>query len=104
GAQEFVARLVRHPEYGMLPVGFVDGRPQPVDPELDVPIVGATERLPELASAFDADRVVIDAETVHEDEILGLVRRAAAAGIGVTVLPTLARHLSTAISVEGVAG
>lgn len=103
-AQEFADRLLRHPEYGMTPVGFVDSDPQPIDPDLDLPVLGGPAGLTHVVLEFQVDRVVVDAEAIREDEILAALNEVTAARVEVAVLPSLSPHLSSAISVEGVAG
>ncbi len=101
---EFADRLLRHPEYGMTPVAFLDAGDQPLDPDLEIPVVHGLEKLSQLSEDYAVDRIVIDAEVVPEDLVYGVLDGAADAGIEVGVLPVLTRQLSTAVHVEGVAG
>ena len=104
-AQEFADRLLRHPSYGMTPIGFLSSGPTELMDGLDLPLLGPTELLPHLAGGeFAVDRVVVDTGSCPEEELVPLLYRTSASGVEVAVLPTLARHLSTAVSVEAVAG
>ena len=103
-AQEFAERLLRHPAYGMRPVGFVSDDPSPLDPELGVPLLGHYDLLPHLTREFAVDRVVVDGASCAEAELRPVLNHAAACGAEVTVLPALASHISTAVTVEEVAG
>lgn len=102
--QELVSRLLDHPEYGIDPLGFVDTRPGPIDPKLPVTVLGALPDLLDLVRRHDVRRIVLDASSVSEHELLEVLDRAAGLGLEISVLPALAQHLSTAIAVEGVAG
>ncbi|HVE94757.1 MAG TPA: sugar transferase [Acidimicrobiales bacterium] len=104
GNLQLADRLLRHPEYGMHPVGFVDSVPMPVDPETEIPFLGAPEELPRLVLEFGVDRIVVDSQVIHENEIAGLLHKVSRSGVDVAVLPSLAPQLSAAVQVESVAG
>lgn len=102
--QELVSRLLDHPEYGIVPIGFVDDVPVAVDPALPVGVLGELGDLATLVRRSHVERVVLDAGSVSERELLEVLDQAADLGVEISVLPTLARHLSSAIAVDGVAG
>lgn len=103
-AQEVADRLARHPEHGMRPIGFVSDNPGPIDPDLQLPLLGPTRILPRLAEVYGVARVIVDTESCDESAMRQVLRQASASGAEVTVLPALAGHISTAVSVEDVAG
>ncbi|MDQ1403524.1 MAG: hypothetical protein QOG03_1840 [Actinomycetota bacterium] len=103
-AQEFADRLLRHPEYGMTPVGFIDQNPDPIDPDLDLPVLGGPSALSHVVLEFKVDRVVVDGDAIRDDDLLSALNVVTAARVEVAVLPSLSPHLSSAIAVEGVAG
>lgn len=102
--QQLVSRLLDHPEYGIVPVGFVDDVPIALDPKLPVGVLGQLDDLATLVQETAASRVFLDAGSVSEPELLEVLDRASNLGVEISVLPSLAQHLSTAIAVEGVAG
>lgn len=104
GAQELAERLLRHPEHGMVPVGFVDTNPDPVDPELPMGVTGSLEDLAPVARRLRVERVIVDTSSVREDELMAVLDQAARSQLEIVVLPALAGHLSTAISIESIAG
>ena len=103
-AQEFADRLLRHPEYGMEPLGFVDTQPGLLDPDLELSMLGDVCDLLPIVETLGVERVVVDPAAVPEEDLVGVLDQAARNGVEVSVLPALARHLSTAIAVEGLAG
>jgi exopolysaccharide biosynthesis polyprenyl glycosylphosphotransferase len=68
-----VARtLVDHPEFGLVPKGFVEARPRP---ELPLPVVGHPSQLAELVPECDARRVIVTFGGVRDADLVGILRR-----------------------------
>jgi exopolysaccharide biosynthesis polyprenyl glycosylphosphotransferase len=86
---QLVARkLLRHPEYGIELVGFVDERPGWQDPGLDGhPIFGPPERVPELVEALQIDRVIVATPTDPDARLLRIVHRLRATGVQIDLVP-----------------
>ena len=58
--QLIARKALLHPEYGINVVGFVDGEPREMRPELaPVPLLGPPDRLADVVRMFDVDRVVV---------------------------------------------
>ena len=59
--QLIARKLVKHPEYGVNVVGFIDRDPKARRPDLPehLAILGGPERLPEIVKCLDVERVVI---------------------------------------------
>ena len=102
--QELASRLLDHPEYGIVPVGFVDSTPNPIDPDLSLEVIGGLPGLLGLVDRFDVQRIFLDSNSVSEGELLQVLDLASDLDAEISVLPALARHLSTSIAVEGIAG
>ncbi len=102
--QELVTRLLDHPEYGIDPLGFVDTTPGPIDPSLPLGVLGELGTLLDVVRRLDVHRIILDTGSVSEGELLEVLDLASSLDVEISVLPTLARHLSTSIAVEGVAG
>lgn len=102
--QAFADRLLRHPEHGMVPLGFIDDAPDPIDPDLPIGVVGGFADLLPVMSRLRVERIIVDGGAVREDDLLDLLDCAARSNAEIAVLPSLAQHLSTAITVEGLAG
>jgi exopolysaccharide biosynthesis polyprenyl glycosylphosphotransferase len=103
---QLVARkLVKHPEYGIELIGFVDADPRERRSDLDrLTILGPPERLSDVVRAHRADRVIFAFSRESNEETLNLVRSVQGLEVQVDVVPRLFDVLgpSTAIhSVEG---
>ncbi|MGQ0832592.1 MAG: sugar transferase [Microthrixaceae bacterium] len=102
--QDLVSRLLGHPEYGIEPLGFVDTNPNPIDPDLPVTVLGELASLSRIVKELRVQRIFLDSASVSESELLDVLDLASGLDVEISVLPALARHLSTSITVEGVAG
>lgn len=98
-------RLVAHPEWGFLPVGFLD--PNPVDPAAspeDLPVLGPSAEFERVASTFEVRHVLVAFSTDPHDALLRVTRRCEELGLRVCIVPRLFEQLSSRITVEDVAG
>jgi exopolysaccharide biosynthesis polyprenyl glycosylphosphotransferase len=104
--QGVAEKLLRHPEYGVNVVGFVDSEPkQPVRDVGDLTILGPPERLATIIRAFDIERVIIAFSRGSHERILSLIRSLTDAFVQVDIVPRYFELIgpSTAVSsVEGV--
>jgi exopolysaccharide biosynthesis polyprenyl glycosylphosphotransferase len=83
-------KLLQHPEYGINLVGFVDEHPRPRRAELEhLAILGSTDRLAEIVTLLDVERVIIAfAESTH-DELLATIRQLRKLDVQIDVVPRL---------------
>jgi exopolysaccharide biosynthesis polyprenyl glycosylphosphotransferase len=72
---EQVARtLLKHSEYGLQPIGFVDNHPL-IDPETcAVPLLGGTEGLSDVLVRHDVRNVVVAFGSVRESQMVDIIR------------------------------
>jgi len=72
---EQVARtLLKHSEYGLQPIGFVDNHPL-IDPETcAVPLLGGTEHLADVLVREDVRNVVVAFGSVRESQMVDIIR------------------------------
>jgi exopolysaccharide biosynthesis polyprenyl glycosylphosphotransferase len=68
---ELVSILQSHPEYGLLPVGFIDSGDAP---DLPLPLLGDIRQLPETIRAQDIRRVIIAFGATREPDIVQAIR------------------------------
>ncbi|WP_347059024.1 exopolysaccharide biosynthesis polyprenyl glycosylphosphotransferase [Blastococcus sp. HT6-30] len=70
-----VADILReHPEYGLHPVGFLDGNPRiPADPS-QLPVMGGPEALTDALRDGRVHNVVVAFSSMRESEMVGLIR------------------------------
>ncbi|HJQ51003.1 MAG TPA: exopolysaccharide biosynthesis polyprenyl glycosylphosphotransferase, partial [Gaiellaceae bacterium] len=104
--QGIAEKLLRHPEYGVNVVGFIDSEPkEPVRDVGDLTILGPPERLATIIRAFDIERVIIAFARGPHDRVLSLIRTLKDAFVQVDIVPRYFELIgpSTAVSsVEGV--
>lgn len=104
--QALARKLLKHPEYGLHLLGFVDSTPRDRRNGLEpVPVLGSAEELPQLVSALDVDRVVIAFSGDRHDHLLELIRRLKSHDVCIDVVPRLFEAVPTqagASSIEGI--
>jgi exopolysaccharide biosynthesis polyprenyl glycosylphosphotransferase len=103
--QLIARKFLRHPEYGINLVGFVDSNPKerPEDVE-HVAVLGGSERLPEIIELLDVERVVIAfSEDTHE-ESLDLIRALNEYDVQVDIVPRLFEVVGAGIGIHTVEG
>jgi exopolysaccharide biosynthesis polyprenyl glycosylphosphotransferase len=88
---QLVARkLLRHPEYGIKPVGFVDTPPKQWRADVaSVPIVGAIDDLVSIVRELAVDRVIVAFSRQNDQHTLARVRPLAGLNVHVDVVSRL---------------
>lgn len=99
-------KLLRHPEYGVNVVGFVDRDPRARRADLPdhFSILGPPESLPELVPRLDVDRVVIAFSNEPASELLTLVYRLRGLRVHIDLVPRLFELVGPRTNVYGVEG
>jgi exopolysaccharide biosynthesis polyprenyl glycosylphosphotransferase len=88
--QLIARKLLKHPEYGINLVGFVDTEPKERRDDLDhLAVLGGPAQLRELIDLFDVERVIVAFSNQPDEEILGLVRSVRHLDVQVDVVPRL---------------
>jgi exopolysaccharide biosynthesis polyprenyl glycosylphosphotransferase len=90
---DIARRLAEHPEYGLDPVGFLDGvdaKPVPGRP----PLLGGIEELNEVAAAVGIRTVILGFPAAPSRQVLGLVKRCDELGLETMVIPRLAGSIN----------
>jgi exopolysaccharide biosynthesis polyprenyl glycosylphosphotransferase len=99
-------KLIKHPEYGVNVVGFVDRAPKAR--RLDLPerlsILGGPERLPEIIERLQVERVVISFSNASVPELLEQLRRLQPLGVQIDLVPRLFELIGPRVSVHAVEG
>jgi exopolysaccharide biosynthesis polyprenyl glycosylphosphotransferase len=86
--QAIAEKLLRHPEYGVNVVGFVDTEPKEQRVALaDLTILGPPERLSSIIRAFDVERVIVAFSRASHERVLELVRSLKDAFVQVDLVP-----------------
>ena len=98
-------KILRHREYGINLVGFVDTGPAELEPGLEhLAVLGTPEQLPEVVRAFDVERVVIAFAGHSNEETLELIRTLKDADVQVDIVPRLFELVSSNAGIHTVEG
>jgi len=103
--QTVARKLLKHPEYGINLVGFVDADPTERGEGLEhLALLGERADLPDLIEVLDVERVVIAFSNDHHEEQLELIRNLNALGIQVDIVPRFFEVLHASIDFHTIEG
>ena len=103
-ADRLVERVRRHPELGLVPVGFVDDRDDDDGVTMGVPFLGRLSSLPGLIAAGEVDRVMVAFTRASHVDLLQVLRTCRDGGVAVDVVPRLFEFLEGARTVDQIGG
>ncbi|MGZ4367167.1 MAG: sugar transferase [Gaiellaceae bacterium] len=103
---QLVARkLLKHPEYGINLVGFLDSEPKERRPDLDhLTLLGPPERLPAVVRLLDVERVIVAFSNQSHEETLELIRSMKELEVQVDVVPRLFELIGRGVGIHTVEG
>jgi exopolysaccharide biosynthesis polyprenyl glycosylphosphotransferase len=88
--QQVARKLLRHPEYGINLVGFVDSEPKARQEGLDhVALLGSPDQLAEMIHMLDVERVIVAFSNTSSEATLELVRSLKSLPVKVAIVPRL---------------
>src|SRR5204863_2315564 len=96
-------RLIEHPEFGLLPVGFLDKEPLE-EPGLPVPVLGASWDLERLIEQYGIEHVVITFSTAPSEVLLRELQRCEELGVSVSLVPRLFERVTERLTVDHIGG
>jgi len=103
--QSVARKLIRHAEYGINVVGFVDDAPKELQTGLEhVQLLGAPAQLPDLVRLLDVERVVIAFSNDSAEETLELVRSLNELQVQVDIVPRLFELVGPSVKIDTVEG
>jgi exopolysaccharide biosynthesis polyprenyl glycosylphosphotransferase len=103
--QLIARKLLKHPEYGINLVGFVDSEPKQRRGDLDhLAVLGGPAQLRELIPLLDVERVIVSFSNEPDEEILALVRTLNDLDVQVDVVPRLFDIVGPKVGVHTVEG
>jgi len=103
--QLIAQKLLRHPEYGIDVVGFVDRHPTERSDALgSLTMLGAMEEVDEIISCFEITRVIVAFSNENERQLLPLLRRLREHDIQVDVVPRLFEAVGSGFDVHSIEG
>jgi exopolysaccharide biosynthesis polyprenyl glycosylphosphotransferase len=104
---QLVARkLIKHPEYGINVVGFVDREPRTRRADLPehLTILGGPDRLPEIVERLDIERVVIAFSSEPLPDLLAVLRRLRSTGVQIDLVPRLFELVGPRVDLHAIEG
>jgi exopolysaccharide biosynthesis polyprenyl glycosylphosphotransferase len=103
--QTIARKLLKHPEYGINLVGFVDSRPKDRIAGLDhLTILGEQDQLIELTGLLDVERVIFAFSNDDHEGSLDLIRKLNDHDVQVDIVPRFFEVLSARIGLHSVEG
>ena len=104
--QLIARKLVKHPEYGLNVVGFVDREPKVRRGDLPehLAILGGPERLAEVVKSLDVERVIVAFSKEPEDELLVQLRQLRAFPVQIDLVPRLFELVGPVVTMHSVEG
>lgn len=96
-------RLLDHPGWGLVPVGFLDKNPLPTKSER-IPVLGTSWDFDEVVAAHGVEHVVFAFSTAPHDVFLQLLKRCEELDLGVSIVPRLFERLPGRVSIEHIGG
>ena len=103
--QLLARKLLRHPEYGINLVGFVDRRPkEPAEDLQHVAVLGGPDELPDLVRLLDIERVIFAFTGDDHEETIDLIRALNDLDVQVDIVPRLFEVVGAGVDVNTVEG
>ena len=103
---QMARRLDDHPEYGLVPVGFLDDDPR-TDAEVggrDVPVLGTVEDLDEIVRRTGVRNLIVAFSSVADARVSRLIQRCQELGIEVSVVPRMFDTINDRVGYDNVGG
>jgi exopolysaccharide biosynthesis polyprenyl glycosylphosphotransferase len=105
GAQ-VARRLESHPEYGLVPVGFLDDDPRSVAEVggREMPVLGTVEDLDETVEKTGVRNLIVAFSSVADARVSRLIQRCQELGIEVSVVPRMFDTINNRVGYDTVGG
>jgi len=99
-------RLREQPEFGLMPLGYLDSDPPPSDmvPDRRAPVLGDPSELARVAEEQGARHVVLGFTTGPDSLLMPLVRECEASGLEVSLVPRLFESVNVRVGLEHIGG
>jgi exopolysaccharide biosynthesis polyprenyl glycosylphosphotransferase len=105
GAQ-VARRLEHHPEYGLLPVGFLDDEPRSVAEVggREVPVLGTVEDIDEAVARTNVRHLIVAFSSVADQRVSRLIQHCQERGLEVSVVPRMFDTINNRVGYDTVGG
>jgi exopolysaccharide biosynthesis polyprenyl glycosylphosphotransferase len=99
-------RLEDHPEYGLVPVGFIDSDPRSTAEVggRDVPVVGTLEQVDHIVERTHAEYLIVAFSSVADALISRLIQHSRELGVDVAVVPRMFDTMNDRATYDSVGG
>jgi exopolysaccharide biosynthesis polyprenyl glycosylphosphotransferase len=98
-------KLLKHPEYGVRLVGFVDAAPRERRADLDnLTLLGRPDELPDIIDRYGVERVIVAFSNESHEEILDLLRSLKNRDVQVDIVPRLFEIIGPAMGIHSIEG
>lgn len=99
-------RLREHPEYGLVPVGYLDADPLSSEAagERLLPVLGAPAALERVVAETGAEHLILAFSSVADRALLRLVRRCEQLGVEVSLVPRLFESITDRVALDRLGG
>ena len=99
-------RLLRQPELGLLPVGYLDAEPPPAEmvPDRRAPVLGTPRDLMRIAQDTGARHVVLGFSTAPDRKLMPLVRECETLGLQVSIVPRMFESVNVRVALDHLGG
>lgn len=99
-------RLEKHPEYGLVPIGFIDEDPRP-EMEVggrEIPVLGTLDDLDEIAKRTNVKNLIVAFSTAADAKVNLMIRRCHELGMEVSVVPRMFDTINHRVGYDAIGG
>lgn len=99
-------RLENHPEYGLVPIGFLDDDPRSIAEVggREMPVLGTVENLDETVEQTGVRNLIVAFSSVADARVSRLIQRCQELGIEVSVVPRMFDTINNRVGYDTVGG
>ena len=99
-------RLENHPEYGLIPIGFLDDDPRSIAEVggREMPVLGTVEDLDETVAQTGVRNLIVAFSSVADARVSRLIQRCQELGIEVSVVPRMFDTINNRVGYDTVGG
>jgi exopolysaccharide biosynthesis polyprenyl glycosylphosphotransferase len=103
---QFARRLQGHPEYGLLPIGFLDDDPRSIAEVggREMPVLGTVEDVDETFRATNVKHLIVAFSSVADMRVSRLIQHCQELGIEVSVVPRMFDTINNRVGYDTVGG
>jgi exopolysaccharide biosynthesis polyprenyl glycosylphosphotransferase len=103
--QLIARKLLKHPEYGVNLIGFVDTEPKERREDLGaLTLLGSPDRLPGIVRVFDVERVIFAFSRDSHEQTLDLIRSVKDLDVQIDIVPRLFELVGKGVEIHTVEG